>query len=133
MTPREERDALKASKSIDAGTREGFAKMRPRQCKCRQKPFSHTSLQGSIKSTAMKGTSRNIQLQTGGRYPLHRRRRHNPLDRGPGAGPGTGDARQWHVYVKPMKSNIATNFMIATDKRSYPDQGLVQETSTIPL
>jgi type IV secretion system protein TrbG len=32
---------------------------------------------------------------------------------------GSGDAKQWHVLVKPLKSKIVTNFIITTDKHTY--------------
>ena len=32
---------------------------------------------------------------------------------------GNGDQKRWHIYVKPLKSGIMTNFMITTDKRAY--------------
>lgn len=32
---------------------------------------------------------------------------------------GKGESRRWHVYVKPLKSGIQTNFIITTDKRAY--------------
>ena len=35
---------------------------------------------------------------------------------------GTGNEEQWHVYVKPLKSGISTNFIINTDRHSYQIQ-----------
>jgi len=32
---------------------------------------------------------------------------------------GRGDQKRWHIYVKPLKSGIMTNFMITTDRRAY--------------
>lgn len=32
---------------------------------------------------------------------------------------GKGETRRWHVYVKPLKSGIQTNFIITTDRRAY--------------
>lgn len=32
---------------------------------------------------------------------------------------GKGDTRRWHVYVKPLKSGLQTNFIITTDRREY--------------
>ena len=32
---------------------------------------------------------------------------------------GSGDAKQWHVLVKPLKNKIVTNFIITTDKHTY--------------
>lgn len=32
---------------------------------------------------------------------------------------GSGDEKRWHIYVKPLKGGIRTNFMITTDRRSY--------------
>lgn len=31
----------------------------------------------------------------------------------------TGNQKQWHVYIKPLKSQIDTNFIINTDKHTY--------------
>lgn len=35
---------------------------------------------------------------------------------------GAGEAKQWHVLVKPLKDKITTNFVIMTDKHSYQIQ-----------
>jgi len=32
---------------------------------------------------------------------------------------GSGAAKQWHVYVKPLKAGLMTNFVINTDKHTY--------------
>lgn len=32
---------------------------------------------------------------------------------------GTGETLQWHVYVKPLKSGLKTNFIINTDRHVY--------------
>jgi type IV secretion system protein TrbG len=32
---------------------------------------------------------------------------------------GSGDAKQWHIFVKPLKSKITTNLVITTDKHAY--------------
>lgn len=39
------------------------------------------------------------------------------------AGDGTG-AMRWHVYIKPQRSGIETNIVIATNKRSYQIQAV---------
>ncbi len=32
---------------------------------------------------------------------------------------GAGSTKQWHVYVKPLKAGLITNFVINTDKHTY--------------
>jgi len=32
---------------------------------------------------------------------------------------GSGDDKRWHIYVKPLKGGIMTNFVITTDRRAY--------------
>jgi type IV secretion system protein TrbG len=32
---------------------------------------------------------------------------------------GSGDNKRWHIYIKPLKGGIMTNFMITTDRRAY--------------
>lgn len=32
---------------------------------------------------------------------------------------GSGNNKTWHIYLKPMKNGLATNFIINTDKHSY--------------
>lgn len=32
---------------------------------------------------------------------------------------GAGASKQWHVYIKPLKSGLTTNFVINTDKHTY--------------
>jgi len=117
MTPREERDALKASKSIDAGTREGLQNV-SEAVQVQAKSFFSYKPTGIYQIYCHEGHLTDIQLQPGEDilYIGGGDTTRWIVDR---AQSGNGDTKQWHVYVKPMKSNIATNFMIATDKRSY--------------
>ncbi len=117
MTLKEEKDALKASKSIESGTQEGLQNV-SEAVQVQAKSFFSYKATGIYQIYCHEGHLTDIQLQPG----------EDVLYIGGGdttrwivdrAQSGNGDAKQWHVYVKPMKSNIATNFMIATDRRSY--------------
>jgi type IV secretion system protein VirB9 len=35
------------------------------------------------------------------------------------AASGSGNERQWHIYLKPLRRNIETNIIINTNKRTY--------------
>ena len=117
MTPREEKAALKASRTIDAANREGLQDA-SEAATVQAKAFFSYKPTGIYQIYCHEGHLTDIQLQPGEDilYIGGGDTTRWIVDR---AQSGTSDSKQWHVYIKPMKSNIATNFMIATDKRSY--------------
>ncbi|MDR2017910.1 MAG: P-type conjugative transfer protein TrbG [Syntrophobacterales bacterium] len=117
MTPKEESDSLKAAKSIEAAEREGVENA-SEAVQISAKSIFFYRQTGIYQIYCHEGHLTDIQLQPGEevvfvgggdttRWMVDR------------AQSGSGDTKQWHIYVKPLKSNISTNFIITTDRRSY--------------
>jgi len=117
LTYEEVRQEKYARNAIRVATQEGLQRV-PRSPKVQSKTFYSYSPSSLYEIFCHEGYLTDIQLQPGEeilfigggdtvRWIVDR------------AMSGSGDEKRWHVYVKPLKSGIMTNFMITTDRRAY--------------
>lgn len=117
QTPRDLSNMASAKRAIEYDTREGFQQV-PTAARVQAKAFFAYSPTGIYEIYCHSAHLTDIQLQTGedilyigggdtARWQVDK------------AQSGPVNQRQWHIYVKPLRDGIVTNFMITTDRRAY--------------
>jgi len=116
-TPQEARQEAKAKIAIDSAVRDGLQHASD-TAKVQAKAFFAYSPTGLYEIFCHEGALTDIQMQSGEEilYIGGGDTARWLVDK---AQSGSGDQKQWHIYVKPLKANITTNFVITTDRRSY--------------
>jgi type IV secretion system protein TrbG len=117
LTPDEVRQERYARNALRGSTEEGLQRV-PKAPKVQSKTFYAYSQTAIYEIFCHEGYLTDIQLQPGEdvQYIGGGDTVRWIVDR---AQSGTGDDKRWHIYVKPLKSGIMTNFMITTDRRAY--------------
>ena len=116
-TPEDKRHEAEAYKEIQAGNREGLQQT-GEMPRIQAKSFFQYNPTSVYQIYVNEGHLTDIQLQPGEeiQYIGGGDTVRWVVDK---AQSGTGANQQWHVYIKPLKSGLVTNFIITTDRRSY--------------
>jgi len=117
LTPDEVRQERFARNALRGSTEEGLQRV-PKAPKVQSKTFYSYSQTAIYEIFCHEGYLTDIQLQPGEdiQYIGGGDTVRWIVDR---AQSGSGDNKRWHIYVKPLKGGIMTNFMITTDRRAY--------------
>lgn len=116
-TPTERKQEAEAKATAAAGNREGLQRV-PDVTRIQSKAFFAYSPTSIYEIFCHEGHLTDIQLQAGEdiQYIGGGDTVRWVVDKAPS---GAGDGRQWHIYIKPLRGGLVTNFIITTDRRAY--------------